>query len=141
MTHKSEHEAYEYTKKEIIGRADALQCIVAIYEVPPGKAAYPYHYHLKNEEVFYILEGEGELYTPEGKKRIGKGDFMFFPCDSSGHKLVNASETEMLVYIDFDTKNDIDVTYYPDSKKIAVWGKETNVVFNEDDTVDYYEGE
>ena len=28
VTHKSEHEAYEYTKKEIIGRADALQCSV-----------------------------------------------------------------------------------------------------------------
>ena len=38
-------------------------------------------------------------------------------------------------------ENDIDVTCYPESKKIAVWGKETNVVFHEDDTVDYYEGE
>jgi hypothetical protein len=44
-------------------------------------------------------------------------------------------------YIDFDTKNDLDVAFYPDSKKISVWGLDTNQVFRMDDAVDYYNGE
>lgn len=35
----------------------------------------------------------------------------------------------------------IDITLYPDSDKIAVWGKDTNRVYRTDDNVAYYEGE
>ena len=139
---KADHIDYVYTKKDIVGRNDASQCVVSVYEVPPGKAAYPYHYHLKNEEVFYILQGQGELITPQGNKTVEKGEFLYFPADAGGaHKLINSSQTEMLVYIDFDTKNDIDVAYYPDSQKIGIWGMDTNCVFDADNAVDYYGGE
>jgi len=141
-SHQAEHPDYAYTKKNIVGRSDASQCVVSVYEVPPGKAAYPYHYHLKNEEVFYILQGQGELITPQGCRTVEQGDFLFFPSNAAGaHKLINTSQTELLTYIDFDTKNDIDVACYPDSKKIGVWGLDTNCVFHMDDAVDYYSGE
>ena len=57
--HKCEHEPYEYNKYEVTKRSKESQCYVAIYEIPPKKANYPYHYHLKNEEVFYIISGSG----------------------------------------------------------------------------------
>lgn len=38
------------------------------------------------------------------------------------HKLTNTSKTENLVYIDFDVIHDLDVTVYPDSNKIGIWG-------------------
>ena len=140
--HEAEHPGYEYTKKKIVGRQDARQCVVSVFEVPPGKSAYPYHYHLNNEEVFYILQGQGELIAPKGKKAVAKGDFLLFPSDAGGaHKLINSSETEMLVYIDFDTKNDIDIVYYPDSQKMGVWGMDTNRVYKVDSDVGYYDGE
>ena len=113
-----------------------------VYEIPPGKSAYPYHYHLKNEETFFILKGEGLLKTPEGEKTVRPGDFLFFPADeSSAHKLTNSSDREMLVYIDFDVVHDLDVAVYPDSGKIGIWGKEVNRVWRTDDDVDYYEDE
>jgi len=31
------------------------------YEVPPGKAAFPAHYHCALEEAIYVLEGEPVL--------------------------------------------------------------------------------
>jgi uncharacterized cupin superfamily protein len=33
--------------------------------VPPGRRAWPYHYHLENEEAIYVLEGLGTLRIDE----------------------------------------------------------------------------
>ena len=30
---------------------------VSLWELPPGEAAYPYHFHLGEEEVLIVLEG------------------------------------------------------------------------------------
>lgn len=141
-THKAVQETYEYFKKDFIPRGYAEKTMVSIYEIPPLKSAYPYHYHLKNEETFYIISGEGLLKTPEGVRTVTAGDLVFFPANASGaHKLTNTSPTEKLVYLDFDVIHDMDVTLYPDSGKIAVWGKDINRVYPLDANVDYYEGE
>ena len=139
--HKQGAEGYELYRRDLLGVHEA-QSLVRVYEIPPGKSAYPYHYHLKNEETFFILKGEGLLKTPEGEKEVRAGDFLFFPADETGaHKLTNTSATEKLVYLDFDVIHDMDVTLYPDSGKIAVWGKDTNKVFDLGSSVDYYQGE
>lgn len=146
VKHKYEHEGYEYYRRDFLrsftSRGEGGKSVVSIYEIPPLKSAYPYHYHLKNEETFYIISGEGLLKTSEGETRVSAGDFLFFPADSSGaHKLTNTSATEKLVYIDFDIVHDIDVAVYPDSGKIGVWGKDTNRVYDLDSDVDYYKSE
>lgn len=141
-SHKNVHKDYEYYKKEFVPRGYAEKMMVSVYEVPPRKSNYPYHYHLKNEETFYIISGEGVLITPEGERTVHAGELIFFPANRDGaHKLTNTSDAENLVYIDFDVIHDIDVTLYPDSDKIAVWGKGTNKVYEIDSNVDYYEGE
>jgi len=141
-THKSEHTDYAYHRRSLVPPGHARQCVVSHYEIPPGKSAYPYHYHLKNEEVFYILSGVGLLRTPEGERTVRAGELLFFPADETGaHKLTNASETETLTYLDFDTRNDIDVSFYPDSGKIGIWGDGANQVYRTIDQSDYYRGE
>ena len=141
-SHKAVHDGYEYYKKEFVPRGVAEKTMVSIYEIPPMKSAYPYHYHLKNEETFYIISGEGILKTPEGERRVSAGDLLFFPANESGaHRLTNTSATDKLMYIDFDVIHDVDVTVYPDSGKIGVWGKNINRVYDLDENVDYYKGE
>ena len=140
--HRTGPDNYEYIRRNFVPRGAASQCIVSIYEIPPAKCAYPYHYHHKNEETFYIISGQGVLRTPEGERTVSAGDLLFFPAEEGGaHKLTNTSEVEPLVYIDFDTDNDLDVTVYPDSGKIGVWGKGINRLYRTEDDVDYYEGE
>jgi len=141
-THKDEHKDYEYFRKSFLPRKDQNKTMVNVYEIPPLKSAYPYHYHLKNEETFYIISGEGILKTPEGEKLVKAGDLLFFPPNNDGaHKLTNKSKTENLVYIDFDVINKVDVTVYPDSSKIVVWGEGTNKIFKLEDSTAYYDGE
>jgi uncharacterized cupin superfamily protein len=141
--HKREHKEYEYYRRAILPGGTANQCALSVYEVPPGKAAYPYHYHSKNEEVFYIISGSGILKTPKGARAVSPGDFLFFPaCENGAHKLTNNSETEPLVYIDFDTENDLEVAFYPDSGKLGVGGKNVPFrLFRTNTTVGYYDGE
>jgi len=140
VQHKCDHEAYEYYKRALLPRGQA-GCVAALYEIPPGKAAYPYHYHMKDEELFYILGGAGTLRTPQGERQVKAGDVLFFPANEHGaHKLTNTG-TEPLIYLDFDIAHDIDVCFYPDSGKIGVWGMGINQVYKTDDTVGYFEGE
>ena len=82
--HKSEHKDYEYFKQQFLPRSDSKQCAVSIYTIPPKKSAYPYHFHTKNEEVFYIISGTGLLRTPDEEKTVQAGDMLFFPADEQG---------------------------------------------------------
>ncbi|MEN6339944.1 MAG: cupin domain-containing protein [Clostridiaceae bacterium] len=140
--HRNEHPKYEYYRQNLIPSGEAKQCTCAVYRLPPKKANFPYHYHLKNEESFFIISGEGILRTPEGERKLTAGDFVFFPAGESGaHQLRNASETELLVYLDYDTDNDLEVCFYPDSGKIGVYGETVRQLYRTSDQVEYYEGE
>ena len=140
--HKCEHEDYEYFRRKFVPFGEAGQTHVCVYEVPPGKAAYPYHYHYKTEETFYIISGIGTLRTPEGEKQVAAGELIFFPAGEAGaHKLTNASDAENLVYLDFDVTHELDVAVYPDSDKIGIWGMGINQIFPKSADVDYYHGE
>ena len=142
VTHKCEHEGYEYFRRKFVPFGGAKNALVSVYEIPPGKSAYPYHYHHKNEETYYILGGEGILKTPAGERKVTAGELLFFPTGPEGaHKITNSSETEMLTYIDFDVVHDIDIAVYPDSEKIGIWGRGINKIYPEDADVDYYHGE
>lgn len=139
--HKVGSGEYEYYRRDFVKRTEGRKCVVSVYELPPGKSAYPYHYHMKVEEVFFIVSGQGLLRTPEGERTVRAGDMLFFPAGEGGaHKLTNTSE-EPLVYIDFDTASDLDAAFYPDSGKVGIWGMGVNKVFRTEDEVDYYQGE
>lgn len=140
--HVAKHEGYEYIRRHFVRRGEAAGAQVSVYEIPPGKAAYPYHYHLQDEETFFILSGEGLLKTPDGERPVHAGELLFFPAGPEGaHKLTNTSAAEPLVYIDFDVIHDLDAAVYPDSGKIGVWGKDVNRLWRLADDVGYYQGE
>jgi uncharacterized cupin superfamily protein len=141
--HQNEYAPYEYFKYIVSGAEDKNLCNVSIYEIPPGKSNYPYHYHTANEEIFYIISGKGLLRTPEGERTVSPGDVALFPpSDKGAHKLTNISETETLVYLDVDTNRFPEVVFYPDSDKIGIKaGGEMKNLFMYDTDVDYYAGE
>lgn len=141
--HKAEYAPYEYTKYEVTPRSKFHQCYFALYEIPPQKASYPYHYHLASTEAFYILSGQGILETPQGSRAIAAGDSIVCPPGAGGaHRMVNTSQTEMLRYLDFDAIRSPDVVYYPRSEKTGIIvHNQSSTFFANASATDYYEGE
>lgn len=142
VIHKQKHTQYEY-KKYVATNKETSHYTVAIYDIPPQKSNYPYHYHTKDDEIFYIIKGIGTLETPEGNKEIKAGDIIICPpCDKGAHKLTNISSTETLSYIEFDITHKPEVVIYPHTNKIGVIGlEEDNIFFQKDTRVNYYDGE
>ena len=130
------------------GGAEDLGC--SLYELPPGKRSWPYHYHVANAEAFYVLAGEGQLRAPDGKHRLATGDYVACPTGQDGaHRIVNDTD-EPLRYLVLSTLNETDVTVYPDSGKIGVFAgaapgadgeRDVSGYYERDAEVDYWHGE
>lgn len=90
--------------------------------VPPGKAAFPAHAHRVNEEMFFILEGEGELRVGAEVHAVRQGDFIACPPGGadSAHQLRNTGGVE-LRYLAVSTMLSPEVCEYPDSGKFGVY--------------------
>jgi uncharacterized cupin superfamily protein len=119
------------------------------YEVEPGKAAYPAHYHCALEEALYILEGQGTLRIGSDRVAVGAGDYIAFPVGPDhAHRLDNTGST-MLRYLCMSSRMGaaVEVIGYPDSGKIAFSAGEFEkpivrmMVRNGSVTNDYFEGE
>lgn len=122
-----------------------------ITTIPPGKRAFPYHAHRANEEMFFVLEGEGTVRIDGETYRIHKGDFISLPPGkASAHQMINDSEAP-LRYLAVSTMELPEVVTYPDSGKVvATAGAFPGRSESEDairfvgrlaDAVDYWEGE
>ena len=139
---RESEKGFGFTEYSALPAGLGRHCKVSFYELPPRHANYPYHYHLDQEEVFYIISGHGVLKTPDGDRPVQAGDLIFCPSGEGGaHRLTNTSDTETMVYLDFDTVAAMDVTVYPDSRKIGVWGARHKGVYRLEDRVDYYDRE
>ncbi len=129
-------EKFHHKRKDLTSVFTDNKIVAGIYEIPPGKINWPYHYHCSNEEVFYILKGEGELRLNGEFSKVKAGDFIRFKVGSEGaHQLKNTG-SESLVYIDIGTANEPDMTFYPDSNKVGLFAgsapgqsKENNYLF------------
>lgn len=135
-----------------LGAATGARALGAsLMEVPPGKTAWPRHYHAGNEEAIYVLEGEGTLSIGEERVHVETGDFVALPIGPrAAHQLVNDGAAP-LRYLCISTMNPTDVVVYPDSHKIGVMGgaapggdkRERFVAgfFRDDAKVSYWDGE
>ena len=110
--------------------------------VPPGKRAYPFHNHRSNEEMFYILEGRGEVRIGAETFPIRAGDFIACPPGGPelAHQIVNTGTAE-LKYLAVSTMRGPEVCEYPDSGKIGVLSDSIRYVNRSDSQVGYWDGE
>lgn len=128
---KISQDGNEFTVKPIVAQADVNQCRVNFVEVEPGSFAYGYHYHETDEEVFYIISGTGIVRTINGDVTVKAGDAITFPAGPEGaHVIRNGSDTEKLVYIDFDTNNLPEIVHFPDTNQVMAYGKFSNGIYD-----------
>jgi uncharacterized cupin superfamily protein len=87
--------------------------------VATGKRAFPFHNHHVNEELFFVLEGEGTLRLGDEEHPVRKGDFVCCTAGGPAHQLINTGTTP-LRYLAVSTMIEADVWEYPDSGKFGV---------------------
>ncbi len=118
----SHGEKFGYKRKSLSSATGGEKLGCSLYEVPPGRRAWPYHYHLANEEAIYILEGSGTARIGGKEILVSQGDYVALPARAEGaHQLVNSSEA-VLRYLCFSTMLEPDIMVYPDSGKVGIFG-------------------
>jgi uncharacterized cupin superfamily protein len=116
-------------------------------ELPPGKAQCPFHSHRAEEEMFLILEGEGELRFGDQRYDIRKHDVIACPTGGAdvAHQIINTGSTPMR-YLSLSNVEEVEVCEYPDSNKIGVFAGASGAggvrgLHRTSSAVDYYDGE
>jgi uncharacterized cupin superfamily protein len=103
-------------EKRQLGKALCLQQFgVNLTTLPPGKESSMRHWHTREEEFVYVLEGEVVLVTDAGEQLLTAGCCAGFPAGSGdGHQLVNRSDRPAR-YLEVGTRDDdADEVFYPD---------------------------
>lgn len=145
---ETEHGDTAFRRKKLAAAAGGVDLGCSLYELPPGKRSWPYHFHTGNEEAIFVLSGTGTLRLGGEEHPIEPGDYATCTADDSGgHQVVNDGD-EPLRYLMVSTMCDPDVTVYPEMEKVGVFAgsppgsDEERVVhgyFRETDDVDYWE--
>ena len=128
-----------FRRKQLSEATDSEELGCSLYELPPGKRSWPYHYHTANEEALYVLAGTGTLRVGVGNgdekgedgdetgsdsiDAVGleAGDYAAFPAEETGgHQIVNDSD-DTLRYLLISTMTEPDITVYPEMGKFGVY--------------------
>ncbi len=111
----------EFRRKELANAVNADDIGCSLYELPPGRRSWPYHYHTANEEAVYVLAGEGLVRVEDGQKPLSAGDYVTFPANERGaHRIVNDGD-EPLRYLMLSTMTEPDITVYPEMEQFGVY--------------------
>jgi uncharacterized cupin superfamily protein len=145
-------EKYDIRWAEIASRIGARKLGYNLTVVAPGKRNCPFHSHRAEEEMFFILDGNGELRYGDQRYPLRAGDIIACPTGGpeTAHQIINTGDTEMR-YLSVSTMAPIEICEYPDSGKFGVYedlpddADARRVRFRHlarhEDARDYWEGE
>ena len=87
---------------------------VNLVELPPGALSSMRHWHSRQEEFVYVLEGELVLITDAGEQVLGAGMAAGYPAGSGdGHQMINRSDAPAR-YLEVGDRTPGDAVTYTD---------------------------
>jgi len=103
-------------EKRMLGQALGLtQFGVNLTTLPPGRESSMRHWHTREDEFVYVLEGEVVLVTDAGEQVLSAGQCAGYPAGSGdGHQLVNRSDRPVR-YLEVGSCNEADEVFYPEA--------------------------
>lgn len=142
-----ENGLYTSSRGSIGSRIGARDLGYNLTVLPPGKVQCPFHSHHGEEEMFLILEGEGELRFGTERFPIRRHDVIACPPGGPevAHQIINTGTVPMR-YLALSTMVELESCEYPDSQKVSIVagkpGERTlRRMFRAETTVDYYDRE
>jgi uncharacterized cupin superfamily protein len=108
-------------QRKRLGNAVGLdQFGVNLSTLKPGAASALRHWHEKEDELVYILEGEVVLIEDDGETALKPGDAAGFKANvRNGHHLVNKSSRNA-VYLEIGTRSKHERADYPDLDLVMI---------------------
>jgi uncharacterized cupin superfamily protein len=141
-----ERAGFRCQRARISRQAGSDRLGLSLWELPPGEAAYPYHYHLAEEELVVVLDGRPSLRTPDGWRELQEGEVVpFLRGERGAHQIVNRTE-DTVRFLAFSTSGEPDIVIRPDSGTLDACerlpqGGGLRAIFRMGEAVGYYDGE
>ena len=129
--------------RTMIGQAVGAKLTgLSIYELPPGEAAWAYHYELQREEWLIVGAGEVIVRTPGGDRVLGVGDIVCFPPGEEGaHQVRNESGAVARFAMPSSFAGEGYTAIRPDSNTALIVGPAFRRIVALDDDLAYWERE
>jgi uncharacterized cupin superfamily protein len=135
-------------RQRVGARIGANKLGYSFFQVPPGKAAFPCHTHVGNEEMIYIIAGNGILRFGAEEIAVGAGAVIACPAGPEyAHQLINTGAAD-LHYLVVSTMEYPDLSEYPDSGKIGAYSTPAvgptvgfRALYRREQNLQYYDGE
>jgi uncharacterized cupin superfamily protein len=108
-------------ERKRLGNAAGLdQFGVNLTTLKPGAASALRHWHEKEDELVYVLQGEVVLVEDGGETVLKPGDAAGFKANSpNGHHLINRTSGDA-VYLEIGTRSKTETAHYPDVDLVAI---------------------
>ena len=129
--------------RTMIGReAGARLTGLSVYELPPGQAAWAYHYELNREEWLIVVDGAVVVRTPQGDRPLVAGDVVCFPPGEAGaHQVRNDSDAPARFAMPSSWAGEGYVAIRPDSNTALIVGPGFRRIVPVDDDLGYWDRE
>ena len=146
--HEEDRPGFTHRRARIGWEAGSERLGASVYELPPGQATFPYHYHTANEELLIVLSGRPSLRSPNGWRELAEGQVVAFRAGEDGaHQIVNRGSDRATFFV-LSTMIAPEITEYPDTGKVGALQRAPGApggggqrFFKPGDAVDYWEGE
>jgi uncharacterized cupin superfamily protein len=110
---------------------------VNLTTLPPGKESSMRHFHSREDELVFVLEGEVVLHTDQGEQLLTAGTCAGFPAGSrDGHHLINRSDRPAR-YLEISNRDPEDGAEYPDVDLAYRKGPDGKAIFSRKDGSSY----
>ena len=143
-----EREGFRGRRARLGRQAGCEHLGISLFELEPGSAAFPLHYHLGNEEMLIVLSGERRCGPLDGERPLAEGEVVALPVGEAGaHQVINRGDGPARILI-VSEMNAPDVVVRPESDKISAFGRPPGAagegfhdVYFRRDAVDLWDGE
>ena len=103
-----------FARRRLGAAAGTRRIGASLYVVPPGARQMPVHVHGDEEEIFFVLSGDGLGYEKGDGYEIGAGDVIVHPPSGRPHTfLAGEAGLELLA---FGSGSDTSITFLPRAK-------------------------
>ena len=101
-------------RRQLGDAAGLTQFGVNLTTIPPGGISALRHWHMKEDELVFVVSGEVVLVEDEGETPLGPGEAAGFKANvPNGHHLVNRTDAPAIV-LEIGTRAAEERGYYPD---------------------------